>query len=69
MLRAAQAAFSPNKTLAFIPSGADAHPLKKLIPHSAAMTSIHDTATAYVCSGYTCGEPITDPAGLMDLIR
>jgi len=69
MLRAPRRTFSPNTTLAFIPSDADTHPLKKIIPHSAAMGSIRDSATAYVCSGSVCQEPITDPASLADLIR
>ncbi|MEN6474434.1 MAG: thioredoxin domain-containing protein [Syntrophaceae bacterium] len=69
MLRAAQAPFAPNKTLAFLPSDADTHPLKVLIPFSATMASIQDTATAYVCSDSTCREPITDPSSLLNIIR
>jgi len=69
MLHAARATFSPNKTLAFISSDADAHALKHLIPHTATMKSLQDAATAYVCSGYACHEPITDPADLVNIIR
>ncbi len=69
MLRAARTTFSPHKTLAFIPSETGDHPLKAIAPHTAAMTSMRGAATAYVCSGFTCLEPFTDPAGLMEILR
>jgi hypothetical protein len=52
------------RTILAAPGGADQRWLAARLPHLAEMQPANGRATAYVCEGFTCRPPVTDPAEL-----
>jgi len=60
--------FFPNIIVLFRPAGEREPEILKLAPFTAAMKTLGDKATAYVCSNYRCERPTTDPEELRSLL-
>jgi uncharacterized protein YyaL (SSP411 family) len=60
--------FLPNTVVLFRPAEKDSPEILKLAPYVAPMTAIGRKATAYVCSGFRCLPPVTDPDKMMALL-
>ncbi len=56
--------FLPRTTLVHRPGGAAGDAMARVIPYVAAQTAVRGTPTAYVCEGYRCHLPTTDPSEL-----
>ncbi|NLN06355.1 MAG: thioredoxin domain-containing protein [Firmicutes bacterium] len=67
LLRTVSAIFLPNKALLLHPGDGD-DSLEQLAPFTRGMQRKNGRATAYVCSNYTCREPVTDPQDLRRLL-
>ena len=66
MLRRINAKFSPNKTVLFKPDGDKT--VGKIAGYTQSMVMAGSKATAYVCSNFKCGLPLTDPAKVLETI-
>jgi hypothetical protein len=60
--RAVFKGFVPNKVVLHRPSGVA--PITRIAPFTEAQEPLGRRATAYVCTGYRCKLPTTDPAGV-----
>ncbi|MEM7344502.1 MAG: hypothetical protein AAF485_09670 [Chloroflexota bacterium] len=43
--------------------------IAKAIPYAASMTALDGVPTAYVCRGYVCDAPVTDPTALREALQ
>jgi uncharacterized protein YyaL (SSP411 family) len=68
LVQAVRKGFFPNKVVLLRPEG-ESPEIAELAPYTAAMTGLGGRAAAYVCSGFRCGLPVTDPQALIDLLR
>jgi uncharacterized protein YyaL (SSP411 family) len=68
LLRIVRQGYFPNKVVLLRPMG-DSPEIVELAPLTAALKSLEGKAAAYVCSGFRCGLPVTDPQALADLLR
>ncbi len=68
MLKALRKPFLPNKVVLFRPSGEPAPAIVGVAPYTANQHGIDGKATAYVCRGYNCELPTTDPAKMVELL-
>jgi hypothetical protein len=68
LIRTVRKGFFPNKVVLFRPDG-ESPEIVELAPYTAALTTAGGKAAAYVCSGFRCGLPVTDPQALLDLLR
>jgi uncharacterized protein YyaL (SSP411 family) len=59
-----QKSFLPNKVVLLRPHGPHGRKLASLAPFVSAMATLDNQPTVYVCEGYACKTPITDPAAL-----
>ena len=64
MLAKVRSSFGPRRVLLFRPVGRGAPRVEALAPYSADMEMVGGAATAYVCEGYACRSPVSDPADL-----
>jgi len=64
MLRALRSKYVPSKVVLLRQPG-DAPPIAALAPFTKPMTLRDGKATAYVCRGYACERPTTDPAVML----
>ena len=62
--RRAQRRFRPFTVMIPIEPGSAQEALGAQLPWLAAMRMIGDRATAYVCRGFVCAAPLTDPEAL-----
>jgi uncharacterized protein YyaL (SSP411 family) len=69
MLDALRSEFSPGTVILFRPAEQESPPILKLAPFAAPMIPLQRKATAYVCSGFRCDLPTTDPGKLIELLR
>jgi uncharacterized protein YyaL (SSP411 family) len=69
MTAAVQRKFQPNRILLFRPEDDPGKKLAALCPFVEGMKSIGQKATAYLCEGYTCKTPLTDPAALQEALK
>jgi uncharacterized protein YyaL (SSP411 family) len=60
MRRAVFARFVPNKVVVHRPSGPS--PITRIAPYTEEQRAIGEKATAYVCTGFACKLPTTEPA-------
>ncbi|MCC7564881.1 MAG: thioredoxin domain-containing protein [Methanomicrobiaceae archaeon] len=68
MLQALRTAFIPNTVLLFRPADQDPPEIAGVAGFLQDMEPIEGRATAYVCTGYTCNVPTTDPGEMMALL-
>ncbi|OGD19504.1 MAG: hypothetical protein A2W03_01150 [Candidatus Aminicenantes bacterium RBG_16_63_16] len=61
--------FLPRATVVFCPAGAGLPPIFELAPYARAMTAVEGRPTAYVCSGFHCESPTTDPEILLNTLE
>ena len=58
----------PRPTLLFRPEGETAPEIAELAPFTQEMRAINGRAAAYVCSGFSCKRPVTDPQELAAIL-
>ncbi|HET9952236.1 MAG TPA: thioredoxin domain-containing protein [Candidatus Eisenbacteria bacterium] len=68
LLVAVRRPFVPNKVVLLRPAAGDGGPLRDLAPYVEGQTARDGAPTAYVCEGFACKEPVTDPAALAALL-
>jgi uncharacterized protein YyaL (SSP411 family) len=63
--------YEPNKVVALHPPSktGEATAIEKLAPYLKDQVAQEGKATAYVCSGYACQQPVTSPAALEELLE
>ena len=61
--------FVPNKVLVFRPNTEDCQEIGKLAPYTQGQSCLEGKATAYVCQGFTCQQPVTDPQTLFKILE
>ncbi|HHQ48879.1 MAG TPA: thioredoxin domain-containing protein [Acidobacteria bacterium] len=66
LLAAVRGAYLPGSTLLLVPPGPAGEPVRALAPFTAAMKSADGRPTAWVCRGFACDLPLTDPERLKD---
>jgi uncharacterized protein YyaL (SSP411 family) len=69
MTAAIQQKFHPNKILLFRAEDDTGEKLAALCPFVKGMKSIGQKATAYLCEGYSCKTPLTDPSALWAALK
>jgi len=69
MLSALRSEFTPEAVVLFRPAEQASPPILKLAPYAASMTPLEGKATAYVCIGFRCDLPTTDPERMLELLR
>jgi uncharacterized protein YyaL (SSP411 family) len=69
LLAVAREDFHPNRVVLLRTPGAGGEPVVTLAPFTDGFVQIDGRATAYLCSGFTCERPVTDPVALRALIR
>ena len=68
LLAVAREGFHPRRVLLLRPPGDDAGPLGRLAPVVRDFRALDGQATAYVCTGFVCERPVTDPQALRELL-
>jgi hypothetical protein len=68
MLNALRSRFSPNQVLVFRPAGQEGAGIDAVVPFAKKYDPVEGKATAYVCSGHACKDPITEVKDLLDLL-
>jgi hypothetical protein len=58
----------PRPVILLRPEGETAPEIAELAPFTREMRAINGRAAAYVCSGFSCKRPVTDPQGLAAII-
>jgi hypothetical protein len=62
--------FLPNKVVALVdPDAADADLAREKIPLLAGKTALSGKATAYVCEGFVCKQPVGEAAALEAILE
>ena len=61
--------FLPDSVVAFHPEGEDRREIEDLAPYLKENRTVNGKATAYVCRGYACREPVTDADKLRQLLQ
>ncbi|KPK88874.1 MAG: hypothetical protein AMJ94_13820 [Deltaproteobacteria bacterium SM23_61] len=69
MTAAIQQKFHPNKIFIFRAEDDTGKRLAALCPFVEGMKSVGGRATAYLCQGYSCRTPLTDPAALEEALK
>jgi uncharacterized protein YyaL (SSP411 family) len=68
LVRALRSRFTPNKVIILKPVDEGGSEITRLAPYTETYTVKEGRATAYVCSGYSCRLPTTDPAEMLRLL-
>jgi uncharacterized protein YyaL (SSP411 family) len=61
--------YHPGMVRLFRPEGPEAESMIRLAPYLDTLRPIDGKAAAYVCSGFSCKQPGTDPAALAELLK
>ncbi len=61
--------YHPGMVRLFRPEGPEAESMIRLAPYLDTLRPIDGKAAAYVCSGFSCKQPVTDPAALAELLK
>ena len=64
LLRAVRGRYAPRAVVLRQGGGAEGKALEALAPFTARLTPLHGRAAAYVCEGFACHLPVTEPAAL-----
>ena len=68
MLAVLRRSYLPNLTFLLRPEGEDAPAITKIVPFTREMRALDGRAAAYVCTGFACRRPVTDPSELVALL-
>ena len=68
MLAVLRRSYLPNLTLLFRPEGESAPAITEIVPFTREMRALDGRAAAYVCTGFACRRPVTDPRELGALL-
>ena len=68
LLAVLRGAYRPNLTTLFYPEAKDAPGIARIAPFTLGMGSLGERAAAYVCTGFSCLRPVTDPGELAALL-
>ncbi|MBU0755190.1 MAG: thioredoxin domain-containing protein [Planctomycetes bacterium] len=68
MIRSLSSRFYPHLVLVFRPDDEKDSPIARLAPFTENQVALDGKATAYVCSGFECSKPVTDPAEMLLLL-
>lgn len=68
MLKLTQQEYTPNAVVIHRVEGEDS-PIESLAPYTKEQQSVNGQATAYVCRGRACQEPVTEPSALSELLQ
>jgi hypothetical protein len=60
--------YLPSLTVFFRPEGEEGEEIARIAPFTAGMGAIGGRAAAWVCTGFSCSRPVTDPAELTALL-
>jgi uncharacterized protein YyaL (SSP411 family) len=69
LLAVAREGFSPNRVVLLRPPGAEGKAIVDLAPFTKGFVPLDGSAAAYLCTGFACERPVSDPDSLRDLIR
>jgi uncharacterized protein YyaL (SSP411 family) len=69
MLEAVRKMFLPESVVAFHPEEDGRQEIEDLAPYLKENRTVGGNATAYVCQGYACREPVTDADKLRQLLQ
>ncbi len=61
--------YLPNMTLLMRPEGEDVPAIAAIAPFTKEMRTVEGRAAAYVCAGFSCRRPVTDPQALEALLK
>ena len=61
--------FLPRDSVVFCPPDAGSAAIFELVPYARTMTAVGGRPTAYVCSGFHCESPTTDPEVLLAALK
>jgi uncharacterized protein YyaL (SSP411 family) len=68
MLAVLRRSYLPNLTLLLRPEGEEAPAITEIVPFTREMRALKGRAAAYVCTGFACRRPVTDPRELVALL-
>ena len=68
MLEVLRRTYLPNLTLLLRPEGEEAPAIAEIAPFTREMRAVDGRAAAYVCTGFACRRPVTDPRELAALL-
>ena len=68
MIEVLRRSYLPNLTLLLRPEGEEAPEIAEIAPFTREMRAIDGRAAAYVCTGFSCRRPVTDPQELAALL-
>ena len=69
LLAVAREGFNPNRVVLLRPPGAEGKVIADLAPFTESFGPLDGSAAAYLCTGFACERPVSDPDSLRDLIR
>ena len=67
--QAVNSLFLPEATISHNPGGIEGRNLEAVLPPISGKEPLHNKALAYVCQGFTCLEPISEPGALRTLLN
>ena len=68
MLAVLREAYLPNLTILLRPEGEEGAAIAALAPFTREMGAVDGRTAAYVCTGFACRRPVTDPQELAALL-
>ncbi len=69
LIAAARSVYAPTAVLLLVPTGKGGEQIRSLAPFTAHFRPINGGATAYLCRGFQCQQPTSDPAQLVKMLR
>ncbi len=68
MIDAVRSLYLPNLSVLFRPEGEEGEEIAQIAPFTKGMGAINGRAAAWVCTGFSCSRPVTDPTELAALL-
>jgi uncharacterized protein YyaL (SSP411 family) len=69
LLAVSREGYHPSRVVLLKPTGAGGDTIAELAPFTESFTPLEGRAAAYLCSGFACEIPVSDPDSLRELIR
>ncbi len=69
LLRVGRKGFNPNRVMLLRPPDGDTGDLEEMAPFARLMQAEGGRATAYLCHGFACERPVTEPDALAELLE